>query len=154
VLSDPLEVLSARASCCQCRARRTANSLGRLLIKVRVRLAEFDGEEGLDADVQVEGFTGPAGSDGAGIGMLKAVHPGEPITAGLLLLPAVREIKMPGQVFIAEPRITRPAIGLAEQPTISITANGDPALMNSGVMPLTQQHQIVEIGAATQNPRN
>jgi hypothetical protein len=72
---------------------------------------------------------------------------------GLLLLPAEREIKMPGQVFIAEPAITRLAIGFAEQPTITST-DGDPALMNGGVVPLTQQHQIVEIGAATQNPRN
>jgi hypothetical protein len=71
---------------------------------------------------------------------------------GLLLLSAEREIKMPGQVFIAEPAITRLAIGFAEQPTITSTANGDPALMNGGVMPLTQQHQILEVGAAAQNP--
>jgi hypothetical protein len=47
---------------------------GRLLILAIVRLGEFDGEEGLDAGVQIEGFAGPAGSDGAGIGMVEAIH--------------------------------------------------------------------------------
>ena len=50
------------------------NGSRRLLIKTCGWLREFDGEQGLDAGVQVEGFTGPAGSDGSGVGMLEAVH--------------------------------------------------------------------------------
>jgi hypothetical protein len=49
-------------------------ALGRLLILAFARCGEFDGEEGLDAGVQIEGFAGPAGSDDAGIGMMEAVH--------------------------------------------------------------------------------
>jgi hypothetical protein len=51
-----------------------SGSLRGLLIKVLVRRGEFDGEEGLDAGTQIEGFVGPAGSDGLGVGMLEAVH--------------------------------------------------------------------------------
>ena len=51
-------------------------ALGRLLILIFAGFGEFDGEEGLDAGVQVERFAGPAGSDGAGIGMVEAVHLG------------------------------------------------------------------------------
>ena len=53
---------------------RIFRSLGGLLILVFVGFGEFDGKEGLDAGVQVEGFAGPSGSDGAGVGMLEAVH--------------------------------------------------------------------------------
>jgi hypothetical protein len=44
------------------------------LLKVRAQLGEFDGEEGLDAGVEVERVAGPAGPDGFGVGMLEAVH--------------------------------------------------------------------------------
>jgi hypothetical protein len=77
VLSDPLEVLSARPTCCQCFGDRCQLGLGGLLMKVvGHRLGQFDGEEGLDAGVEVEGFTGPAGSDCHGLGMVDAVHAG------------------------------------------------------------------------------
>jgi hypothetical protein len=47
---------------------------------VVVRFGKFDGEEGLDAGVQVEGFASPAGPDGVGVGMVEAVHRGELLT--------------------------------------------------------------------------
>jgi hypothetical protein len=50
---------------------------------VVVRFGKFDGEEGLDAGVQVEGFASPAGPDGVGVGMVEAVHRGELITLAL-----------------------------------------------------------------------
>ena len=46
----------------------------RLLIKVLGRVGKFDGEQRFHAGVQVEGFTGPPGPDGLGVGMLEAVH--------------------------------------------------------------------------------
>jgi hypothetical protein len=45
-----------------------------LLIKVQGRVGKFDGEQSLYACVQVEGFTGPAGPNSLGVGMLEAVH--------------------------------------------------------------------------------
>ena len=51
VLSDPLEVLSGRPMCCQRLLKQMPASLRGLLIKVRHRLGELDGEEGLDAGV-------------------------------------------------------------------------------------------------------
>src|SRR5687768_13826006 len=45
--------------------------LGRLLIKVFGVFAEFYGEEGLHAGVQVEGFTSPAGPDRLRVGVLE-----------------------------------------------------------------------------------
>jgi hypothetical protein len=52
VLSDPLEVLSARPMCCQCLPKQISASLRGLLIKVvGSRLGVLDGEEGLDAGV-------------------------------------------------------------------------------------------------------
>jgi hypothetical protein len=55
------------------------------LIKVCSPFGEFDGEEGLDAGVQVEGFSSPAGPDGFGVGVVEPVHVGEPVTLGLLV---------------------------------------------------------------------
>ena len=67
--------------CCPLRPRvvrlpryRELHFLGGLLILVFAGLGEFDGEEGLHAGVQVEGFAGPAGSDGAGSRMLEAIY--------------------------------------------------------------------------------
>jgi hypothetical protein len=45
-----------------------------LLIKVQGVLGEFEGEQCWHAGVQVEGFTGPAGADGLGVGMLETVR--------------------------------------------------------------------------------
>jgi hypothetical protein len=54
------------------------------LIKI-VRLpGEFDGEQGLHARVYVEGLTGPAGSDGSGVGVLEAIHRSQLIMLRLL----------------------------------------------------------------------
>ena len=67
--------------CCPLRPRvvrlpryRKLHCLGGLLILAFVRFGEFDGEEGLDAGMQVERFTGPTGLDGASSGMLEAIH--------------------------------------------------------------------------------
>jgi hypothetical protein len=55
----------------------------------------------LDARVEVERFTGPAGSDGLGVWMLEAVHRSQSILLGLL--PALREGEMPGQIVVIHP---------------------------------------------------
>jgi hypothetical protein len=54
-------------------------ALRRLLIKAYGLVREFDGEQGLHAGMQVEGFTCPAGTNRAGIRMLEAVHRSQPI---------------------------------------------------------------------------
>jgi len=74
VLADPHEVLSATRMCCQSDWRYTSALLGGLLIKVFGVLAEFYGEEGLHAGVQVERLTSPAGPDRLRVGVLEAVH--------------------------------------------------------------------------------
>ena len=78
------------------------------MILVVVRFGKFDGEEGLDAGVQVEGFASPAGTDRCGVGMLKAVHGSELITLrGLLLCSAAGEVEMPCQILITKPGLGR-----------------------------------------------
>ena len=57
-------------------------TLGRLLILVLAGCGELEGEEGLDAGVEVEGFAGPARSDDLGVGMIEAVDCGQPVTMG------------------------------------------------------------------------
>lgn len=76
MLSDPLEVLSSSAYVLSVAGRRgdSRTLLCRLLILVYLLLSQFDGEEGLHAGVQIEGFTGPARSGDAGVGVLEAVH--------------------------------------------------------------------------------
>jgi hypothetical protein len=49
-------------------------ALRRLLIKAYGLVREFDGEQGLHAGMQIEWFTGPAGQNGTGVGMLETVH--------------------------------------------------------------------------------
>ena len=66
------------------------------MIKVPSRFGKLDGEDGLDAGVQVEGFTRPARLDGAGVGMLEAVHRSQAISLGLLSLRSQRDIEMVG----------------------------------------------------------
>jgi hypothetical protein len=96
---------------------------------------EFDGEQGLHAGVQVEDFTGPAGTKSARVGMLEAVHPGQLITLGLLPT-AQREVKMPSQVVITDPRLAELAIRFSEQPSVAVVGDVDAAFMHRGVMPL------------------
>jgi hypothetical protein len=91
--------------------------------------------------VEVESFTGPARPDGSSGWVLEAIHRSELIMLRLLAA-AQREVKMPGQILITDPPITRLPVGLGEHPTIGIFGDGDTALMHGGVMPLTQQHQI------------
>ena len=99
-------------------------------------LREFDGEQGLHAGVQVEGLTGPAGTDDACVGMLETVHPGQPIMLGLLPT-TQREVQVPSQVVITNPGLAGLPVGFGEHPTLSIPGDGDRALMDRGVMPLT-----------------
>jgi hypothetical protein len=70
------------------------------LIKVHRWLGKLDGEESSDAGVQVEGFTSPARSDGAGIGMLEAVHRSHVISPYPPPLPPQRDVEMLRQVLI------------------------------------------------------
>jgi hypothetical protein len=66
-----------------------------LLIKVLgLLLGEFDGEDGLDAGVQVEGFAGPAGSDRLSVGMQEAIHRSWVIMLGRLLLCGAAECEV------------------------------------------------------------
>ena len=105
-----------------------------LLIVLRL-FGEFDGEQGLHAGVQVEDFTAPAGTNGARVGVLEAVHRSQLITLGLLRF-AQREIKMPSQVVITHPRLTGLAIRFGEQPSAAVMGNVDAAFMDGGVVPL------------------
>ncbi len=87
------------------------------MILVVVRLREFDGEEGLDAGVQVEGFASPAGPDRCRVGMVEAVHRSESITlCGLLFCSAAGEIEMPCQILITKPGLARLPVRFGEQP--------------------------------------
>jgi hypothetical protein len=43
-------------------------------------LREFDGEQGLDAGVEVEDFTGPAGTNRPVVRVVEAVHASQLIT--------------------------------------------------------------------------
>ena len=113
----------------------TAASLRGLLIKLFWLFGEFDGEEGLDAGMQVESFAGPAGPDGSGVGMLEAVHFSELIRC--LLAAAEGEVKVPGQVLIADPPITGLAVGFGEHPTFRSLGDADTSFVDGGVMPLT-----------------
>ena len=68
--------------------------------------------------MQVEDFTGPAGTDRLGVDVLEAVHRSQPSKAGLPPF-AQRKVKMPGQVVI-----------------ITHGSQGSPSgLMNSQVLP-------------------
>jgi hypothetical protein len=96
-----------------------------LLIKIRGRLGECDGEEGLDAGVEVEGFTGPAGSNGLGVRMLEAVHRSQLITF-CLPLAALRECEVLGQVGIIHPVVTRPSIWFVKRPPACDPHRNDP----------------------------
>jgi hypothetical protein len=56
--------------------------LGHLLILPQLPVPQPDREEGLDAGSQVEGFAGPAGSDGLGVRVVEAVHLSKSMTLG------------------------------------------------------------------------
>ena len=75
-----------------------AGWLGGLLILLRL-LGEFDGEQGLDAGVEVEDFTGPAGTNRSGVWMAEAVHPSQLIMLCLPVTAAEREVVVPSQVL-------------------------------------------------------
>ena len=111
---------------------------------------QFDGEEGLDAGIEVEWFTGPAGSDGAGVGMLEAVCGSELSGSGLvmmlgLLSAAKGEVDVSGEIRIIDPRVTALPIGFGEDPALPVAGDGDTTLMDYGVVPLTQQDQIGDV---------
>ena len=116
MLSDPVVVLSNSILCCPSLPRRSnADGLGGLLILVFGRLGKFDGEEGLDAGVQVERFASPAGTDRCGVGMVEAVHRSELITLrSLLLCSAAGEVEMPCQILITKPGLAGLPTGCAE----------------------------------------
>ena len=63
VLSDALDLLSVRTYVLSV-AQQHAGSLRGLLINFLALLGELMVMSGLDAGMQVEGFAGPAGSDG------------------------------------------------------------------------------------------
>jgi hypothetical protein len=75
-----------------------------------------------------------------GVGMLEAVHRSQPI---MCLLPAAEcEVEMAGQVLIVNPPLTGPPVWFAEHPPLALPSDGDAALMDCCVMPLTEQDQI------------
>jgi hypothetical protein len=140
VLSDPVVVLSNSILCCPSLSAGDQNGsrLRGLLILVVVRLREFDGEEGLDTGVQVEGFALPAGPDRCGVGVVEAVHRSELITLrSLLLCSAAGEVEMPCQILITKPGLTGLPIGFGEQPAIRTLADRHTAFVDGGVVPLT-----------------
>ncbi len=80
--------------------------------------------------------------------MVQAVHSSQPITQSVLCLlggiAAKREVEVAGQVVITHPPIAGSPIRFSEQPAIGISGDGDAAFMHDGVMPLTQQDQIIQ----------
>ena len=93
--------------------------------------------------MEVEGFAGPAGSDGAGGGMLEAVHASELVDLGLVIMlwPAVRggaRSRDAGRgSHHSTQRVAGLPIGLGEHPTLGLPAMVTPPSCTSGVMPLT-----------------
>ena len=83
--------------------------------------------------MQVEDFTGPAGTNRLSVGVLEAVHRSQLITLGLLPF-AQREVKMPSQVVITDPRLAGLAVGFGEQPGVAVMGNVDAAFMDGGVV--------------------
>jgi hypothetical protein len=82
--------------------------------------------------MQVEGFTGPAGSDGSSVGMVEAVYSSKLIRLGGIA--AEREGQMSGQVVITHPRLTPSPIRFVERPAaLSFSGDSDTALMHRGV---------------------
>ena len=86
VSSDPAAVLSAWPMCCPSQLRCPPAWLCGLLILLRL-LGEFDGEQSLHTGVEVEDFTGPAGTNRSGVRVLEAVHPSQLIMLIMLCLP-------------------------------------------------------------------
>ena len=115
--------------------------LSGLLILPQLPVRQLDGKQGLDAGVQIEKLTGPAGPDSFGVAMVEAVHSREPIMLGLLLAPE-REVQMPGQLLLTHPGLAALPIRFGKYPTIWSLGDADPAIMNNGVVPLAQQDQI------------
>jgi hypothetical protein len=68
--------------------------------------------------------------------------------------PAQRKVQVAGQILLIDPPITRLPIRFGKHPTLTITSDADSALMDRGVMPPTEQDQILEVGAAALNPWN
>jgi hypothetical protein len=66
--------------------------------------------------------------------------------------PAQRKVQVAGQILLIDPPITRLPIRFGKHPTLTITSDADSALMDRGVMPPTEQDQILEVGAAALNP--
>jgi len=57
------------------------------LVDLVALLGEFDGEQSLHTGVEVEDFTGPAGTNRSGVRVLEAVHPSQLIMLIMLCLP-------------------------------------------------------------------
>ena len=73
--------------------------------------------------------------------MLEAVHSSQPITLRQLLL-AEREVEMPGQILVTDPRLAGLPIRFDKHPTVGSLRKSDAALVDRGVVPLAQQDQI------------
>ena len=71
-----------------------------------------------------------------------------------LLATAQREVEVPGEILIAHPPITWLAVRFGEHPTLRSLSDADITLVHCGVMPLTEQDQIMQVRAAAQDPRN
>jgi CheY-like chemotaxis protein len=72
------------------------------LVDLVAAAGRVDDEEGLDAGVEVEGFTGTARTNRPGIRVQEAVHPSQLIRLIMLCLPvtaAEREVVVPSQVL-------------------------------------------------------
>ncbi len=119
-----------------------ANPLRRLLILV----VGFDlhSEQGLDALVQVERFTGPAGQDPAGVGMIEPVNRRESFGVSV----GVRGESF-GEGVGGPPRIGWGAVGHHEPPPARPQHAGlvaafdpQPTLVHGGVVEPAEQHQV------------
>ena len=71
-----------------------------------------------------------------------------------LLCAAEGEVEVSGEIRVIDPQVTALPIGFGEDPALPVAGDSDAALMDYGVVPLTQQDQIIEIGPAAEDPRN
>jgi hypothetical protein len=117
-------------------------ALGGLLILLEALIMQLDGEQRLDTGVQVERFTGPAGSDGLGVWMVETSNLSQSITLGSALL-SERKVQMPGELLVTDPGLAELTVRFGKYPCVAIPTDHDFTLVDDGVVPLAQQDQIV-----------
>jgi hypothetical protein len=111
-----------------------------------VGFGSFHSVEGLDAFVDVEGFSGPGGLDRLGVGVPEGVDFSDVLPRGLVVAESV------GEGDVGVPVLAWSAVGEGELPAISGVGDRDAAFVDGGVVELTEQDQILQIGRTAGRP--